>query len=163
MTTDASQNLWRFIRLDQYNRPSDTSRETMRKGISGLWLRLGWGSKAEESVFAEKELSQVPQELVDKAAPDPDWSASLAAMTAVLDTWLDAKVPGSTNQIFVGPPYHGTSEILTAWAQARGWRLVAAPSPEMILTGGTGLADAVGGRQRTLGAAAPRALLPPPL
>jgi hypothetical protein len=136
MTIDASQNLWRFIRLDQYNRPSDTSRETMRKGISGLWLRLGWGSKAEESVFAEKELSQVPQELVDKAAPDPDWSASLPAVTAVLDTWLDAKVPGSSNQIFVGPPYHGTSEILTAWAQTRGWRLVAAPSPEMILTGG---------------------------
>jgi hypothetical protein len=136
MTTDASQNLWRFIRLDQYNRPSETSRETMRKGFSGLWLRLGWGSKAEESVFAEKELSQVPQELVDKAAPDPDWSESLSAVTAALDTWLDAKVPGSTNQIFVGPPFHGTGEILTAWAQARGWRLVAAPSPEMILTGG---------------------------
>jgi hypothetical protein len=136
MTTDASQNLWRFIRLDQYNRPSDTSRETMRKGVSGLWLRLGWGSKAEESVFAEKDLSQVPQELVDQAAPDPEWSAALPAVTAVLDTWLDAKVPGSTNQIFVGPPYHGTFEILTAWAQARGWRLVAAPSPEMILTGG---------------------------
>jgi hypothetical protein len=136
MTTDKSENPWRFIRLDQYNRPSDTSRETMRKGISGLWLRLGWGSKDEESVFAEKELSQVPQELVDKAAPDPDWSAFLPAATAVLNTWLDAKVPGSTNQIFVGPPYHGTSEILTAWAQARGWRLVAAPSPEVILTGG---------------------------
>lgn len=136
MSIDASQNLWRFIRLDQYNRPSDTSRETMRKGISGLWFRLRWGRKAKESVFAEKELSQVPQELVDKAAPDPDWSASLPAVTAVLDTWLDAKVPGSFNQIFVGPPYHGTSEILTAWAQARGWRLVDAPSPEMILTGG---------------------------
>ena len=136
MTTDASQNLWRFVRLDQYNRPSETSRETMRKGIFGLWRRLGWGSKVEESVFAEKELSQVPQELVDKAAPDPDWSAPLSAVTAVLDSWLDAKVPGSSTQIFVGPPYHGTSEILTAWAQARGWRLVSAPSPEMILTGG---------------------------
>jgi hypothetical protein len=136
MTADASQNLWRFVRLDQYNRPSGTSRETMRKGISGLWLRLGWGTKTEESVFAEKELSQVPQELVDKVAPDPDWSAPLAAVTAVLDSWLDAKVTGSATQIFVGPPYHGTSEILTAWAQARGWRLVSAPSPEMILTGG---------------------------
>jgi hypothetical protein len=136
MTTDANQPPWRFIRLDQYKRPPETSRETMRKGFSGLWLRLGWGSKAEESVFAENELSQVPQELVDKAAPDPDWSAFIAAMTAGLDTWIDAKVPGSTNQIFVGPPYHGTAEILTAWAQARGWRLVAAPSPDMILTGG---------------------------
>jgi hypothetical protein len=136
MTTDASQNLWRFIRLEQYNRPSETSRETVRKGIFGLLHRLGWGSKVEESVFAEKELSQVSQELVDKAAPDPDWSASLAAMTAVLDIWLDAEVPGSSNQIFVGPPYHGTSEILTAWAQARKWRLIAAPSPETILTGG---------------------------
>ena len=136
MTTDANQTLWRFVRLDQYKRPSGTSRETMRKGIFGLWLRLGWGGKAEESVFAEKELSQVPPELVDKAAPDPDWSAPLSAVTAVLDSWLDVKVPEFSNQIFVGPPYHGTPEILTAWAQARGWRLVAAPSPEMILTGG---------------------------
>lgn len=136
MTTKANHTPWRFIRLDQYKLPPETSRETMRKGISGLWLRLGWGSKVEESVFAENELSQVPQELVDKAAPDPDWSAFLAAMTAVLDTWIDAKVPGSTNQIFVGPPYHGTGKILTAWGQARGWRLISAPPPEMILTGG---------------------------
>jgi hypothetical protein len=60
MTTNASQNLWRFVRLDQYNRPPETSRETMRKGIFGLWRHLGWGSKIENSVFAEKELGQVP-------------------------------------------------------------------------------------------------------
>jgi hypothetical protein len=136
MTPDTDQDLWRFIRLDQYSRPPDTPRETMRRGLSGLWLHLGWGRKAEESVFAEKKLSQLPQELVEKAAANPDWSAPVAAMTGVLDNWLDAKVPGSATQIFVGPPYHGHAEILTAWAQARGWRLVAAPSPEMILTGG---------------------------
>jgi hypothetical protein len=136
MTTDASQNLWRFVRLDQYNRPSETSRETMRKGIFGLWRHLGWGSKAEESVFAEKELGQVPPGLLDKVVPTPDWSAPAGAVTAALDPWLDAKVPGSSAQIFVGPPYHGTPEILTAWAQARGWRLVSAPPPERILTEG---------------------------
>jgi hypothetical protein len=136
MTTDASQNLWRFVRLDQYNRPPETSRETMRKGIFGLWRQLGWGSKAEESVFAEKELGQVPPGLLDKVVPAPDWSAPVGAVTAALDTWLDAKVPGSSAQIFVGPPYHGTPEILTAWAQARGWRLVSAPPPERILTEG---------------------------
>ena len=136
MSTDANQIPWRFIRLDQYNRPSVTSRETMRKGIFGLWRHLGWGGKAEESAFAEKDLSQVPHELVDVAAPDPDWSRALAAVTEVLGNWLDAKVPTSATQIFVGPPYHGTSEILTAWAQAREWRLVAVPSPEMILSGG---------------------------
>ncbi len=136
MTTDVTQNLWRFVRLEQYNRPSETSRETMRKGIFGLWRRLGWGSTVEESVFAEKELSQVPPGLLDKVVPTPDWSAPISAVTAVLDSWLEAKVPGSSAQIFVGPPYHGTSEILSAWAQARGWRLVPAPPPEMILTGG---------------------------
>jgi hypothetical protein len=136
MNTDANQNLWRFIRLDQYSRPAETSRETVRKRFFGLWRHLGLGGKAEESVFAEKEVRQAPRELIDKAAPEPDWSGPLAAMTAVLDTWLDAKVPGSLTQIFVGPPYHGTPEILTAWAQARDWRLVAAPPPETILSGG---------------------------
>ena len=136
MTSDADLNLWRFVLLDQYKRPWETSRETMRKGIFGLWHHLRWGSTAEESVFAEKGLSQAPPELIDKAVPDPDWSAALAAVTAVLDNWLEAKVPGSATQIFVGPPYHGTSEILTAWAKARGWRLISAPPPEMILTGG---------------------------
>lgn len=136
MATDETQNLWRFIRLDQYSRPPETSRETMRKGIFGLWRYLGWGSKIEDSVFAEKELGQVPPGLLDKVVPAPDWSAPLGAVTAVLDTWLDAKILGSSAQIFVGPPYHGTPEILTGWAQARGWRLVSAPSPEMILTGG---------------------------
>ena len=133
---DASQTLWQFIRLDQYSRPPETSRETMRKGIFGLWRHLGWGSKIEDSVFDEKELGQVPPGLLNKLVPAPDWSAPLGAVTAVLDNWLDAKVLKSSAQIFVGPPYQGTPEILTAWAQVRGWRLVSAPSPEMILTGG---------------------------
>jgi hypothetical protein len=136
MAADETQNLWRFIRLDQYSRPAKPSRETVREGIFGLWRRLGWGGEAEESVYVDKELSQVPEELLDKAAPNPDWSAALAGVTAVLDSWLDAKVPGSAAQVFVGPPYHGTPEILTAWAQARGWRLVPAPTPEVILSGG---------------------------
>ncbi|MFZ5447685.1 MAG: hypothetical protein ACOZFS_03485 [Thermodesulfobacteriota bacterium] len=74
--------------------------------------------------------------MLDKAAAHPDWSAALAAVTAVLESWLDAKVPGSSAQIFVGPPYHGTPEILTAWAQSRGWSSIPPPSPEAILSGG---------------------------
>jgi hypothetical protein len=136
MTKEASQNLWRFVRLDQYSRPPEPSRETVRKGIFGLWRHLGWGEKSEESIFADKGLSQVPQEFLDKAAPYPDWSAALGAVTEVLDPWLDAKVPGSAAQIFVGPPFHGTPDILTSWAQARGWRVVSAPAPEMILADG---------------------------
>jgi hypothetical protein len=136
MTTVAGENLWRFIRLDQFSRPPEPSRETLRKGLSGLWRYLGWRGKIEESVFAEKELSQVPPAMLDKVAPGPDWSAPLRAVTEVLNNWLDAKVPASLAQVFVGPPYHGTPEILTRWAQARGWRLISAPAPEMILTGG---------------------------
>ncbi|MEJ2670765.1 MAG: hypothetical protein P8168_00925 [Deltaproteobacteria bacterium] len=136
MTTEASQTPWGFIHLDQYSRPAEPSREAVRQGIFNLWRYLDWRRKTEESVFIDKELSQVPQELLEKAAPEPDWGAALEAVTAVLDTWLDAEVPGSMVQIFVGPPYHGTAEILTAWAQARGWRLVSAPAPEMILSGG---------------------------
>jgi hypothetical protein len=136
MATESTPPLWRFIRLNQYSRPPESSREAVRKGFFGLWHHLGWGNSSEDSVFAEKDLTEVPQDLLDKAAANPDWSAAQAAVTEVLQSWLDAKVPGSSTQIFVGPPYHGTPEILASWGRSQGWRLISPPSPELILAGG---------------------------
>ncbi|MDO9531229.1 MAG: hypothetical protein Q7O12_03750 [Deltaproteobacteria bacterium] len=135
MAADPKQDLWRFIRLDQYTRPPEPAQEKVRRGIFGLWDRLGWGEKS-RPVSRELDLSQAPRELLDEVVPVPDWSEGIAAVTASLDDWLDATQPETPVQVFVGPSYSGTAQILAQWAEARGWDLLAPPEPEQILAGG---------------------------
>lgn len=135
VVTDAKQDLWRFIRLDQYTRPPEPAQETVRRGIFGLWDRLGWGGES-RPVSGELDLSQAPRELLDEVAPVPDWSEGIAAVTEALDDWLDATQLETPVQVFVGPSYSGTAQILAQWARARGWDLLAPPEPEQILAGG---------------------------
>jgi hypothetical protein len=135
MAMDANQDLWRFIRLEVYSRPPEPAQETVRKGFFGLWDRLGWRKKPGPT-FAEPNLSRPPLELLDQVAPVPDWAAGVPAVTAALDQWLDADRPDPPAQVFVGPSYSGTPQILAHWARSRGWSLVAAPEPEQILAGG---------------------------
>ena len=135
MASDANQDLWRFIRLESYCRPPEPAQETVRKGFFGLWDRLGWGKKTGPT-FAEPSLSRVPLELLDQVAPVPDWAAGVAAVTAALDQWLHADFRDSPAQVFVGPSYSGTPQILAHWAESRGWTLVTAPEPGQILVGG---------------------------
>jgi hypothetical protein len=135
VATDEQQNLWRFIRLEEYIRPPEPAQEKVRQGIFGLWGRLGWGKKS-GPVFRETNLSQAPRELLDEVVPVPDWSEGVAAVTAALGDWLDAALPDPTVQVFVGPCYSGTAQILAQWAGARGWDLLPPPEPEQILAGG---------------------------
>lgn len=135
MAADPIQDLWRFIRLEQYTSPPEPTQGKVRKGIFGLWDRLGWGKKP-RPVFRESNLSQVPRELLDEVVPVPDWSAGIAAVTTSLGDWLDATQPAPPVQVFVGPCYSGTAQILAQWAGARGWDLLAPPEPEQILAGG---------------------------
>ena len=135
MDTDAPPSFWRFIRLEQYTRPPEPSKEKVRKGIFGLWTRLGW-QRASGPSLGEKNLAQVPQELLDQVAPVPDWAHGVPAVTAALGNWLEAAQPENSVQVFVGPTNSGTPQILAHWARARGWELMDAPEPEQILAGG---------------------------
>lgn len=135
MAVDPKQDLWHFIRLDQYARPPEPAQETVRKGIFGVWERLGWG-KNSRPASGELSLSQAPRELLDEIAPVPDWHEGIAAVTAALDDWLDATQPEAPVQVFLGPSYSGTPQILAQWAMAKGWDLLTPPEPEQILTGG---------------------------
>jgi hypothetical protein len=135
VAADSKQDLWRFIRLEQYTRPPEPAQETVRQGIFGLWGRLGWGKKS-GPVFRESNLSQAPRELLEAVVPVPDWSEGIAAVTASLGDWLDATQPETPVQVFVGPCYSGTAQILAQWAEARGWDLLPSPEPEQILAGG---------------------------
>jgi hypothetical protein len=136
MAADAAQSLWQFIRLDQYVKPSEPAQETVRQGIFGLWDRLGWRKPSGPS-FVEQNLGQVPLDLLDQVAPVPDWAEGVAGVTAALENWLDTEHPETPVQVFVGPSYSGTPQILGHWAQVRGWNLLAPPEPEQILAGGS--------------------------
>jgi hypothetical protein len=135
MTEAATPNLWRFIRLEDYKRPSEPTQETVRRRFFGLRERLGWGNPP-GPVLVDKDLGQVPQELLDRLVPVPDWSQGVAAVTEAINAWLEMSHPENLLQVFVGPSYSGTPQILAHWAKLRGWELVEAPEPEQILAGG---------------------------
>jgi hypothetical protein len=133
VAADPKQDLWRFIRLEQYVRPPEPAQEAVRRGIFGLWG--GWEKKS-GPLLEETKLNPVPVDLLDEVAPVPDWLEGIAAVTETLDAWLDAAQPDLPVQVFVGPSYNGTPQILTQWARAKGWDLLTPPEPEQILTGG---------------------------
>jgi hypothetical protein len=135
MDTDTPPSFWRFIRLEQYTRPSEPAQEKVRKGIFGILERLRRRKPSEPSL-GEKNLGQVPLELLDQVAPVPDWADALPAVTVALQNWLEAEHPENPVQVFVGPSYSGTPQILGHWARTQGWSLVAAPEPEQIMAGG---------------------------
>ena len=135
MAVDPKQDLWRFIRLEQYARPPEPAQETFRRGIFGVWDRLGWGKKS-GPLLEETKLNRAPVDLLDEVVPQPDWSEGIAAVTALLNDWLDATQPEPCVQVFVSPSYNGTPQILTQWARAKGWDLLDPPEPEQILAGG---------------------------
>jgi hypothetical protein len=132
---DPKQDLWHFIRLEQYARPPEPAQETFRRGIFGVWDRLGWGKKS-GPLLEETKLNRAPVDLLDEVVPLPDWSEGIAAVTALLNDWLDATQAEPSVQVFVGPSYNGTPQILTQWARAKGWDLLDPPEPEQILAGG---------------------------
>jgi hypothetical protein len=135
MPTEVTPNIWSFIRLEQYSRPPEPAQEAVRKGIFGLWDYLRWGQKTGPA-FVEINLSQVPLDLLDRLAPVPDWAAAVPAVSAALKSWLEVAHPETPAQVFVGPSYNGTPQILAHWARERQLRLVEAPTPEEILAGG---------------------------
>ncbi|MDD3581865.1 MAG: hypothetical protein PHW74_12695 [Desulfobacca sp.] len=133
-----SNPIWKFIPLDQYAKPQAPTKETIRTGISGLKGWLGRAPTPGEPVLTETELNLVPQVLLDRAAPVPDWREAVPALNANLETWLSASQPEPWGQIVVGGPYSGSAQIISHWAQDIEWRLIDPPSVEQILAEDTG-------------------------
>jgi hypothetical protein len=132
-----ASDLWEFIPLDQYSRPAEPASEAVRKGLFGMWGRLrGRRPSHDNLVMSQENLRQVPAELLQRAAPPPDWSIAVPALTTALEQWLETPEPPIPTQILVGSPYSGISEIATAWAGAHAWRLVTPPTPDDVLEGG---------------------------
>ncbi len=131
-----SRPLWEFVPIERYARPTEPTTEVVRKGIHGAWERLRQHSPPEKPLIADEDLSQVPEERLQEAAPPPAWDDAVSALDAALAPWLEAPEPASSVQVLVGPPFAGLSEIATHWAHAREWRLVTPPLPAQVLAGG---------------------------
>lgn len=131
-----SRQLWEFVPIDQYSRPTQPATEAVRRGILGAWDRLHKRPSPEKHFIANRDLHQVPDELLDQAASPPVWGPAVSALSTALERWLEASEPATSVQVLVGPPFGGVTEIATHWAHAHEWRLVPPPPPAQVLAGG---------------------------
>jgi hypothetical protein len=131
-----TRDFWRFIRLDEYKKPPEPTRETVRKGISGLWTRLRGSQPMNKSAIEQENLHIVPQSLLDQAAARPEWHVLAHGVSGALKEWLAADEPDCWLQVVVGAPYSGVQEALTHWGASKQWQVIEAPRPDQILPGG---------------------------
>jgi len=129
-----SPSIWQFIPLADYRRPSEPARETVRKGILGLWDKLGGGArKQEEPLLAVSDLGSMPQDLLNRVALAPFWGEAVPALAQALTNCGAMEYPLT---VMVGAPHSGIAEIVKEWASRANYRLIAAPSHQEILAGG---------------------------
>ncbi|TVR81126.1 MAG: hypothetical protein EA405_09050 [Rhodospirillales bacterium] len=135
--TEPQSPLWEVVPLDRFERPSEPTGETVRKGLKGVWRSLlGAPDTEPESMDgAQVPHPTVGQAVVDRAAPPPDWSGPATALELALADWPEADGQTMSACLIVGPPHGGIGETLRHWAWMRGWRVLEAPDPEAILTG----------------------------
>ncbi len=132
------ETLWRYVPLDEFTKPRASTRETVRKGFSGILdrFRRPDSNELDGTAFAQEKLKRLPHGLRDQIAPSPDWTEPAAAFTETMRDWLTAKTPASRYQIVVDAPCNGTVEVLLHWATAQGLTVLQPPSPEEILVEG---------------------------
>lgn len=123
--------LWRYLRLNDFTRPSPTKTETVRKGATGFWHKLMGDSKSEEPIRAQDELKHLSDELYAQIAPEHGWTERVTALNEALEKGLATRV--SQIQIVVGAPFSGIAETLEYWAKHRGIKIIKPPSSDEIL------------------------------
>jgi hypothetical protein len=134
-STTPREGLWHYIPLDEFTKPRASTRETVRKGFSGMLdrFRQSDSNGPDATTFIQEKLKRLPQSLRDQVAPDPDWTKPAAALTDAMRDWLTAKTPASRHQIVVGAPCSGRVEVLLNWATIQSLTVLQPPSPEEIL------------------------------
>jgi hypothetical protein len=120
-TSDKEQtrDLWRFIHLDEYKKPAEPTRETVRRGVSGLWARLRGSQPLNKSAIEQKNLHTVPHSMLDQAMARPEWHVLARGVSGALKDWLTVDEPDCWMQVFVGAPYSGVQEALMAWGASK--------------------------------------------
>lgn len=132
-----NESVWKFVPVEDYQRPSEPATESVRKGLRGWWDRLrGPSSDSRESEEATRPWRQPPNDLLDMAAPMPNWQRAAGALTNVLKHWLEDEHPDAPAQLLLAAPHSGVSEIAICWAKLNDAKLLSPPSTTDILSGG---------------------------
>lgn len=150
---DEKPPLWELIPLTEFKPPSSPAPEAVRSGLHDLWRRLRGGEAAHNGAEPDVEMERPSQQLLDWAAPEPDWAATeLAGLEAGLHGWLDGEIGSVGVQTIVDPPMGLVRERLERWAAERDYFLVTPPTPEQIMAGNRDWLDALplDGSQRLL-------------
>lgn len=138
MTEQDPIPLWRYIRLDQFSKQKEPTKETVRKGVLGFLKKLRRTPSHTEPAMSNTNLHIISPQILDKVVSPPDWHEQSSALNAVLEDWikLTADQGEFSAQIIVGSPYSGTSQGLTHWATTQRWHIIEPPGVEQLLEGG---------------------------
>lgn len=125
--------LWQFIRLSEYGRPPEPAAERVHRGLWRLWDRLRRTQKP--ATFDHLEMRRVAEDLLLRAASEPDWRQAVPALAEEFKDWLASGGQADPLQVVVGAPYSGTGFAARHWAAENNWRLIEPPAAEQLLTG----------------------------
>ncbi len=128
--------LWRYIELEQFSKPKEPTKETIRKGVFGFLRKLRRTPAGSPPVMSLSDLNIVPQHILDKVVLKPDWNEAFSALNALLDNWVKTDQSDFSAQIIVGAPYSGTLQVVIQWAIIQKWRIINPPDIDQILKGG---------------------------
>lgn len=136
--------LWKYVSLDRYTHPKSPASEAVRKGLLGLWDKLrkdlsgkNAGERSSDNHYIDQSLlHNVPQKLLDGAAPEPNWNELTLALDKALAERVQNVSSDSKVQFVVFPTCSGTEGVLLHWAIKKDWQIITPPEPAEILEGG---------------------------
>ncbi len=137
-TEQTPKPLWRFIPLAQFEkeRPQEPTQEVVRHGLRAIWQRFSRNRSTQaepETPEEARSLKSAPQRMMDMAVPQSEWAkVGGAGLDEALGGWLEQE---SGSYAIVGGPASGVDEMVRAWAQDHGLRVLTPPSPQVLLSG----------------------------
>jgi hypothetical protein len=134
---EGKQPFWRFIPLDEYEPPSGPTTETLRTNFQNIMRRLGLPGRADKAnAFSEHEgeLKSIPDDLVARAAPEPNWELlHLEALTAAYQSWVDADAAAAGLHVLVDAPHSQLPQSVRKWAADNDCLIIEPPTTQQIL------------------------------
>ncbi len=128
--------LWEFIPLSDYVTPDLPVQGALKR----RWLRYQQVFKKpanKSQLFEPKSALKIfDEEDLSRFLKNVDWQAPAAALSHILQKWLDDAKPNNFVQFIVGPPHANLAEIVEFWAENFGFQRVLCPKEDEILRGG---------------------------